>query len=149
MNVAQRSRSYNTPAYMTLSHPHHPTPPQPHTQGQRWWEECWKNEESVALLEALTPKTMAMSSKMLASIIQNCAVKVATWAEPFSRLIPLIGVHLRLGQLGIAYFTGAELQDWGSRLQWMLFVYNGICVWALCLFIYCKYMWYNIITYML
>ena len=41
---------------MTLSHPPHPTPPQPHTQGQRWWEECWKNEESVALLEALTPK---------------------------------------------------------------------------------------------
>ena len=57
MNVAQRSRSYNTPAYMTLSHPPHPTPPQPHTQGQRWWKECWKNEESVALLEALTPKT--------------------------------------------------------------------------------------------
>jgi len=81
------------------------------------------------------PKTMAMSSKIFASIIQNCAVKVATWAEPFSRHIPLIGVHLRLGRLGIAYFTGAELQDWGSRLQWMLFVHNGICVWALCLYI--------------
>ena len=40
MNVAQRSRSYNTPAYMTLSHP-------PHTQGQRWWKECEKMRKAL------------------------------------------------------------------------------------------------------